>query len=137
MINDLSNYIKQQSVIKNNAEREIIKLKQIMINNSPYKIGDEVDTNYSMSGKYEDQCKVGGSWHHTLQIKSILVVTIDGGNTWKLGYTLHYSKNDPTNTYKHDFEVDVPNVKGRKRKWKNKKIVFFEEDFVKLKPLRG
>jgi len=124
MINQINTKIKEQSIIKNKAKSEIDKLKEEMIKLSPYKVGDEIDAEWALSDDRKDYSP-GDRFYQKLKIKKILVVTVDGGNNWKLGYTLNYADRS------YDFELTVPKVKGKKRKWKNRRVIFFEEDFLK------
>ena len=124
MTHELSKQIKEQSVIKNRAKREIERLKEEMILLSPYKVGDEVDTSWSYSVDDKEVLSPGDRFYKKLKIKKIVVITVDGGETWRLGYLLSFA-NSP-----YTFSLSVPTVKGKKRKWRNSRQVFFEEDFI-------
>lgn len=130
MIEELSTKIKHHSVLKNVAEREIKKLKERMILNSPYQVGDKVKAVQQLGGNV---LYPGDTNYNPLEIKEVICDTFDGGKTWGLCYKLCYDKNTEDGK-KYNFYVDVPHKKGKKKNKcfrSQKQNLFFEKDFLK------
>lgn len=123
MINELNKRILEQSAIKNNAKREIEKIKQEIIALAPKKVGDIINADYLIGDTGRVTYNKSNNLTEPLKVKEIIALTIDGGKSWRWGYLLGYAN------HKYSFYVSTPKEKGKKRKCNNRREVFFDEDF--------